>query len=77
MRMLTSFLYYFADTFRVTIEQNEDAKIWSLSGDYWLTVSPDIISIKSLEDSSIQEWNLNFIRRFFMDKNVCSKCYTE
>lgn len=59
----------FADTFRVTIEQNEDAKILSLSGDYWLTVSPDIISIKSLEDSSIQEWNLNFIKRFFMDKH--------
>ncbi|CAC5423791.1 unnamed protein product [Mytilus coruscus] len=56
------------DTFHVTAEQNDDAKTWSLSGDYWLTVTPEIITIKSLEDNSIHEWNLNFIKRFFMDK---------
>ncbi|XP_076110561.1 uncharacterized protein LOC143079217 isoform X2 [Mytilus galloprovincialis] len=56
------------DTFHVTAEQNDDAKTWSLSGDYWLTVTPEIITIKSIEDNSIHEWNLNFIKRFFMDK---------
>lgn len=52
----------------MTAEQNDDAKTWSLSGDYWLTVTPEIITIKSIEDNSIHEWNLNFIKRFFMDK---------
>ncbi|XP_052059648.1 uncharacterized protein LOC127700266 [Mytilus californianus] len=56
------------DTFHVTAEQNDDAKTWSLSGYYWLTVTPEIITIKSIEDNSIHEWNLNFIKRFFMDK---------
>ncbi|XP_060081052.1 uncharacterized protein LOC132560402 [Ylistrum balloti] len=56
------------DLFQVIIEENEDSRKYSLSGEYWMILSPQELKIKAMSKAQMLSWKLCNLKRFNLDQ---------
>ncbi|XP_021365191.1 uncharacterized protein LOC110457996 isoform X2 [Mizuhopecten yessoensis] len=57
------------DLFQVIIEENEDSRKYSLSGEYWMLLSPQELKIKAMSKAQMLSWKLSNLKRFNLDQS--------
>ncbi|XP_069113668.1 uncharacterized protein [Argopecten irradians] len=56
------------DLFQVIVEENEDSRKYSLSGEYWMILSPQELKIKAMSKAQMLSWKLCNLKRFNLDQ---------